>query len=935
MPLATVLALFAAPLQATQATLADTATRLPVDPAIHIDTLPNGIISYVRLNREPQHRAELRLAINAGAVLEDDDQLGLAHVVEHMAFNGTRRFPQQTLVDHLERLGMRFGPHINAFTSFDETVYQLRVPTDTAGALERGLDILEDWASGVTFDSAEVEKERGVVIEEWRLGLGADDRIFKRQMPELLRGSRYAERPVIGSEASLRGFTRDRLLRFYRDWYRPELMAVMAVGDFDSDSVREMIRARFGRLPRAAAPRPRVEQNVILVDSTRAVVATDPELPYTTVTLALRAPQPAEGTIGAFRHDLAATLAEIMINARLAELSQRPDPPFAVAALTRANWVRSAQFLMLGAGVGDEGSERGLEAVLIEAERARRHGFTDTELARARADLLRAYERAWRERETTHSATHIGRYQDHFLAGAPIPPASASYSLADRLLPAIGVAEVNAVAQGWLRSRDRVLLVSAPDKPGLTPPTEADLLDVVRRVNGLEIAAYEDLVSDAPLVSSPPEPGRIVSARGDSAPGLETWTLSNGVRVLLKPTDFKADEVLFTAYSPGGTSLSSDADFLSAWLSSQLVGLGGLGEYDQVALEKKLAGRVAAVAPSISTTQEGLSGRASPSDLDLLFELIYLTMTAPRADGPAFQAFLTNAEAALANRAGDPDAAFADTLQVTLSQHHPRSRPVTPALLDSLDLAVAYRFYRERFADAGDFTFVFVGAFEVDSLRPLVERWLGGLPAGGREERWRDPGIRPPRGVVERTVRRGLEPRSTTRIVFTGPVQPTRGVRAALRALSGVMDIRLRENLRESLGGTYGAGTGVSVAHEPTASYAFSVGFGSAPERADELVQVTFAIIDSLRSSGPRADDLLKVRENEARSRQTALRQNGYWLSALSLANQRGEDLVTVADPRGDADLMTAEAVHEAARRYLDPANYIRVTLLPEVPETE
>ncbi|HSR16418.1 MAG TPA: insulinase family protein, partial [Gemmatimonadales bacterium] len=422
----------------------------------------------------------------------------------------------------------------------------------------------------------------------------------------------------------------------------------------------------------------------------------------------------------------------------------------------------------------------------------------------------------------------------------------------------------------------------------------------------------------------------IISERRDPRLGTVLWTLAGGTRVVVRPTDFRADEVLMSAWSPGGSSLGPDEGYLSRALAASLVGLGGLGSFDAVALDKKLSGRIARVTPFITTIQEGLSGSASPRDLETLFQLIYLTFTAPRADTAAFGAFQTNVRASLVNRGASPEAVFGDTLQATLTQYHPRTRPVTPGAVDSLDLEAAFRFYQDRFSDASDFTFVFVGNIVVDSLRPLVERWIGGLPARLRREDFRDLGIEPPRGVVERTVRRGVEDKSMTQIVFTGDFEYDRPSRAALRGLAEVLTIRLREQLREALGATYGVTVQAAPVRWPRPAYSFSIGFGSAPARVDELARAVLAAVDSIRATGPSAEEMAKVREAEVRSRETALRLNRYWLSQLGFFLQVGEDPVALLDPRGDADLLTADTVREAARRYLDPGNHVRVTLLPE-----
>lgn len=908
----------------------DTAAVLPLDPAVRHGTLKNGLTFYVRANHYPEHRAELRLVVNAGSVLEDDDQRGLAHFVEHMAFNGTTHFRKQSLVDFIEGLGMRFGAHLNASTSFDETVYQLTIPTDSAGVPGRSLDILEDWAHNISFDPDEVDRERGVVIEEWRLGLGAEERMFDRQLPVLLAGSRYASRLPIGDKHTLETAPREALLRFYRDWYRPDLMAVMAVGDFDPDSVVAMIRSRFTPLPRAPHPRMRVVPAVPVADTTMVAIATDPEATQSRITVTWRQPEQDNRTVAAFRRMLVEQLHDLMLNQRLDELTRRENPPFIGAGAGRGRFVRPVLFASLGLAVPDGGLARGLDAAATEAERVRRHGFAATELERSRHEFLRAYERAFAEREKTSSSSLIGEYVSHYLEGVPAPGIAVEFELARTLLPGITTAEVNAAARAATGARGRILLVNAPDKSGLKSPDGAALVAVLRDVEQREIAPYADVVADQPLVPEPPAPGAIVAERRDSVLGTTEWTLANGVRVLLKPTDFKADEVLVSAWSPGGNSLAPDADWLSDAFAAPLVSLGGLGAFDATALQKRLAGKVAQVDPGIATTSEGLSGSASPRDLETLFQLIWLTITTPRADTAAFRAFVSNVRSAIANRGADPDAVFDDSLEVTLASHHPRARPITPARVDSLDLGRAFAFYRDRFADASDFTFVLVGAFQLDSVRPMVEHWLGGLPALGRHETWRDPGVSAPRGIVEQVVRKGVEPRSSTRIVFTGPVEYSRASRAAIRGLASVLEIRLRELLREALGGTYDVSVSGSTSRVPRQVYSFTIAFSSAPERMEELVRTVFAAIDTVATQGPSDRDLTKVVEAEARARQTALRQNGYWLGQIAFIAQTRESPDQVVEPKGDGALLSRDTIREAARRYLDPANHIRVTLVPE-----
>lgn len=904
-------------------------TPLPVDPAVRIGTLENGLRYYVRRNGWPEARAELRLVVNAGSILEDEDQRGLAHFVEHMAFNGTRSFPRQELTDYLERIGMRFGPDLNAYTSFDETVYMLTLPTDTAGVLETAFRILEDWAGGILFEADAIEQERGVISEEWRARRGAQARVLDQQLPVLLQGSRYAERLPIGNRETLESFPRDALVRFYREWYRPDLMAVVAVGDFDPDTVEALIRRHLGRLP---GPPPEARERptypVPPQPGTRVAITTDPELTASGVELYHVVPPTGLATVGEYRRVLVARLANRMLNARLTEIARKSDAPFLGAQSGYGALVRGADAYMLAAVVPDGGILRGMDALLTEAERVARHGFTETELARHAADLLRGYERAFAERERTPSSSFASEYVAHFLTGEATPGIAYEYELVRALLPTITVAEVDALAREWLSSPERIVLVTAPESAsGL--PTEAELLALFDAVAARDVAPYEDAVPDVPLLAEAPEPGPVVEEIRHEEVDVTEWRLANGVRVLVKPTDFREDEVLLRAYSPGGTSLADLEELTAARYAADVVAAGGVGAFSRTQLDRVLAGKAAGVTPHISEREEGFTGSASPRDLETLLELVYLYFTAPRRDEEAYAALLDRLRASLANRDASPSAHFSDTLQVVLSQGHPRARPPGLHLLDEMDLDRSLAFYRDRFADASDFTFVLVGAVELDALRPLVERYLGGLPSTGRDETWRDHGIRPPAGVVEKVVRSGIEPRSQTQIVFNGPFTEAREDAYALGALADLLQIRLMEVLREDLGGTYGVATSASVTLLPEPRYSLALAFGAAPERLDELVGAVFEEIRRLATEGPSAVDVEKVREQHRRSRETSIRQNSFWAGQLVAYDRDGRPFADILTYDALVAELTAERLRDAARAWLDTGNYVRVSLYP------
>jgi zinc protease len=901
---------------------------LPVDSAVTVGRLSNGLRYYIRANQRPVNRAELRLVVNAGSVLEDDDQRGLAHFVEHMAFNGTTHFAKQELVDYIESIGMRFGADLNAYTGFDETVYQLQVPTDSANTLTRAFQILEDWAHGVTFDTAEIRKERGVVLEEWRLGRGAGQRMLDRHLPVLFQGSRYAERLPIGTRECIQQCPGAAIRRFYTTWYRPDLMAVVAVGDFDPKRIEQLIRERFGAIPPASRAPARTLAPVPARTAPAVSIAADPEATSTSLSVYLIRPARPGGTVGGWRENLLENLAGDMLNERLWELTQKPDPPFIRAGAGQSGLVRSAEAFTFGAAVVDTGVRRGLEAILTEIERAGRHGFTEAELDRARSDYLRGLEQAYDERDKTESDALVGELVSHFLTGEGIPGIGYEYHQARALLPGVTVADLDSLVRRWLLGGSPVILVNTPEKNRAAIPSPEELLGLFAAVKGNPIAPYAETVSDGALVPEPPAPGMIVAERKDSVLGTTEWKLANGATVILKPTDFKADELLFQASSPGGLSLAPDSLLNTARFAAQVVNLSGVGGFSAVDLQKKLAGKAVSLSPYIGSYEQGLGGQASPRDAATLFQLAYLYFTAPRLDPGAVTAFMGNLRASLANRSASPDAAFQDTLSVTLSQHHPWSKPLSSAVVDELRPGAALAFYQQRFATANGFTFVLVGTFSPDSIRPLVEQYLASIPGSGAPGRNGDPGIRPPAGVVERTVRKGLEPRSQTALVFTGPAEVSLGERWILNAMGEVLQIRLREELREELSGTYSVSVGPSLIRTPRPQYSVSIRFGSDPVLADSLVRVIFSEIDSLQKNGPRAVDLVKVKESFVRSRETALRENGWWLSQLMQAAREGDPAAPPIGPY--LARITNESVREAARKYLDRSRYVRVTLLPE-----
>ncbi|HVK39577.1 MAG TPA: insulinase family protein [Candidatus Kapabacteria bacterium] len=924
------------PTQRPRAELSPTSGQpLPLDSAVRVGRLPNGLTYYVRENREPNARAELRLVVKAGSILEEPDQQGLAHFVEHMAFNGTRRFERHEIVRYLESIGMRFGPDLNAYTSFDQTVYMLQLPTDSSGVLAKGLDILSEWAGGIAFDSLEIERERGVVIEEWRGGRGAEARIRDRQLPVLLRGSRYAERLPIGRTDVLDTFHHDRLRAFYRDWYRPDLMAVVAVGDFDGLEVERQIRERFTALVAPAAPRPRASFDVPAHDQTLFSIVSDPEASRLGASIYFKHPPRPNATADDYRTLLTVRLMTAMLNQRLHELTQKAEPPFMFGYSSYSGYTPAVDAFVLSAGLDEARMTEGISALVAEAERARRFGFTATELEREKTDLLRSYERAYAEREKTESSSIAAELVGHFTDAEAAPGIEAEYALVQQLLPTIALADVNRLPGALMTRTNRVIAITAPEKEGLVLPSPARLAALLDSAGSLALEAYEDIASTTTLLETLPTPGSITKEQVDRDLGLLRWTLSNGITVVLKPTDFKNDEILLSSFSPGGTSIVTDEDFLDASMATAVATEGGVGALSQIELQKTLAGRAVSAWPSIGELYEGLSGSASPRDVETMFQLLHLYVTSPRYDSTAFVSMRARAKTSLRNRDARPESAFSDTLTAILSRYHPRRRPWTEATYDRIDPQRAMAIYRERFADVSDLTMVIVGSFDPDTLRPLVERYVASLPGRGRRENWRDLGIVPPTGVVERVIRRGREPKARVQMVFSGELDWSQTAQNELYAMSSVLEIMLRESLREEKGGTYGVGVAAVPTRRPRERYAMIVSFGCAPERLDELVGQTLATIDSLKREGPSRENLAKVTEAARRSNELNLRNNRYWLSQLQTQVMFDEPLGAFLAAPAEFEKLTVEQVRAAARRYLDPANLVKVVLLPETMPTD
>jgi zinc protease len=914
------------------ATVPDLGAVLPLDPTIRYGKLDNGLTYYVRQNTEPAKRAELWLVVNAGSVLEDDDQKGLAHFVEHMLFNGTRRFPDGELIKFLQSIGVEFGPDVNASTSFDETVYNLQVPTEDDKKFGTALDVLQDWAGSATLSDQEIDKERGVIVEEWRLrDQTASGRMWDKMIPTVLGGSRYAERMPIGDMEIVRNAPPDALRRFYQKWYRPDLMAVIAVGDFDPAKVEGMIRERFSTLPVPDQPAARPTFDVPAQPGTRYLVVKDPENPDTTLEVLLKQPAHQLITTGQYRDLVTDYLANSMLNQRYAEIARQADAPFLAAAVNRDNFVRPMDVYAIYARVNDDGIVRGLDAALTEFERARRNGFTETELQRAKNEILRYFESAYAGRNTRESAQFAQEYVKHFLQQEATPGIEFEYKLVQELLPGITLGDVNRYIATMPTDQGRSVIVTAPDKKGLTLPTEAELAAVLDAVAAKNIEPYVDQAAGATLMTQVPAPVAITSEQTIPELGVTEITLANGVRVVMKPTSFKEDQVIIMASSPGGSSLVSDADYPAAETITDVVTQSGVGKLDQTALDKLLSGKLARVSPYISELREGFKGSASPKDLETAFQLIYLYATQPRADEAAFHAMQDRLRADVQNRSLSPDTVFNDAVTELVCGKSVRCGPLTLDEVDKLDLKRGFEIYRDRFADMGDFTFTIAGSLDPQTVKALAQRYLGNLPSTNRQETWKDVSPDLPKGIQTREVDKGIENTSRVKIVFTGPFTPTLENQARLEGLEKLLDILLVNELREALGGTYAPSVRSSWKEFPKPTYGLSISFATDPKRADELTKATFDVIAQVQATGPAEDDMAKVREQARLDREQALEDNTFWATQLdqeiTSPSQDPQDILRYSDVMKS---LTAKDVQEAAGEFMPADRYVKVVLYPE-----
>ena len=904
---------------------------IPIDPNVRIGKLDNGLTYYIRHNELPENRADFYIAQKVGSILEEENQRGLAHFLEHMCFNGTTNFPGKGIINWLETIGVRFGENLNAYTSIDETVYNINnVPVTRDGIVDSCLLILHDWANDLTLDPKEIDNERGVIHEEWRTGQGAMMRMYEQALPKAFEGSKYGHRLPIGTIEVIDNFPYQALRDYYEKWYRPDKQGIVVVGDIDVDKVEAKIKEIFSPIEMPANAAERVYEQVPDNKEPIITIAKDKEQPTTMIYIWHKhpaTPNEAKGQLSYLVQNYMLSMIESMLNARLEELRQGANPPFINAGSGNNDFLlaKTVEAFACIAISKDDGIPTALATLIREIERARKFGFTASEYARAKADYLRGLESAYNERDKMKNNQYVQEYVRHFIDNEPIPGIETEYALMNQLAPNIPVEAINSILPQLIKDENIVINIFGPDKEGMVYPTEAEILDILNKTKAEEITAYVDKVSDEPLMKETPKAGKIVKTE-EGPFGSTALTLSNGVRVVVKNTDFKADEIRMRAFSPGGTSVFGTKEALQIKMLNAVAGLGGLGNFSNVDLEKVLAGKKASINASVSDLSEGLNGSCSPKDLETMLQLVYLSFTAPRMDNDAFESFKQRTKAALANLEADPSMALTDTLQREMYGNHPMAGRVKADMIDQTDYNRIMEMYKDRFKEAGDFTFLFVGNINLEEAKPLIETYLGGLPTINRKENYQDIKLDIQKGTRKNLFEKQMEtPKATVISIISGDCEYNLKNNLLMTMLSQTMSMVYLETVREKEGASYGVSAYGQLSRGTKDEAFFQIYFDTDPAKREKMEQIVMTELQKVANEGPRPEHLAKVKEFLLKKHIENVKENSYWLGQLNNYYWYNTDMNTNYEQL--VNELTVEDVKIFTKALLDQGNIIEVTM--------
>ena len=913
---------------------AQMAMPTPMDPNVRYGKLDNGLTYYIRHNEKPEKRADFYIAQKVGSVLEEENQRGLAHFLEHMAFNGTTNLPGMTLRDYLQSRGVKFGENLNAWTAIDQTVYMVtNVQTDLPGLVDTCLLILHDWSSFIALEDEEIDNERGVILEEERTTGGANRRVMETLLPKMYPGSPYGERLPIGTREVIANFSYQDLRDYYHKWYRPDLQGIIIVGDIDVDAIEARIKEMFADIPAPINPAERTQ--FMIEDNAEPIVAVASDAELTSYQLSIYYKH--EATPDSLKNDLnywmgeyiLSLISQMQIN-RLQELVQKPNPPFVYGYSYYGDYYVSPTkeaWTSMAVANGVNGINDAMTALVTENKRMQQYGFTASEYERAKADFMKSIESAYNERNNTENSKHFDACLDHFLTNEPMMGIEMEYQLYQQLIPNIPLEAINAFANQLIREDNIVITLSAPQKEGETLPTEEELLAMFNNAKAMEVEPYQEEVFDGPIVPELPKPGTVKKETTNETFGTTEWTLSNGMKVIYKQTTFKEDEIRMSAYSPGGLTALPQDDPYTLQVLGDIITLGGVGEFSAIDLPKVLAGKKVSVSPYISTYSEGMSGSCSPKDLETMLQLVYLYFTAPRADQEAFQSEIQRTQAMLKNMELNPMITLSDSLTKVMYNNHPLRLRMKVEDYDKVDYAKAMEMYADRFADPNNFTFTFVGNIDVETFKPLVEQYLASLKKNKRKDNWKDVGL----GVADNSYsthyrKEMQDPKTSVYMIYDGKMEYNFYNEVYMDVLSDVLDIVYTKTIREEQGGTYGVGVMGQTMSRPKDGFLFYIAFDTNDEVYATLMDIAKAGLQDIAENGPRQEDLSKVLENKLKKRTEQLQENRFWASAIM--TQVTDDMDILTEYENIIKGITVESVADFAKQILN-GNLKEIVQLP------
>lgn len=902
---------------------------LALDTAVKTGKLANGFTYIIRRNTEPKNRVMFYLVNKVGSVLESDNQQGLAHFLEHMNFNGTTHYHKNELISYLEKFGVRFGADLNAYTNFDETVYELPLSTDNPELLDNGLMIMRDWAHGALLNHADIDAERGIILEEERTRAGVASRFQDQSFPSILNNAIYSRRVPIGKDSILTTFKPETIKKFYNDWYRPDLQALIVVGDINPKKIEKSIKELFSTLKNPSNERQRKNFSIPLTGKNQFLILTDKEAQTIKIQILHKFRSPELKTEADYRNNVVKNLFNSMLGARINELSQKSDLPFVQASAGSGNYLADLDVFTINVSPKPANIEAGFKMIYTEIERIKKYGFTENELDRAKVAYSSGITSMLNERNKTNSSSYIEEYVNYFLKGEASPGIQAEYEMTMADLKSITLKDITSLLLSYTKPIDREILITAPEQNKNSLPDEQKIAEWMQQVTAGPLSPYIESKLDTTLMPVISAPGKVVSKSEDDKIGITEFAFSNGVKIILKPTSFKNDQIIFNAFKPGGTSLSSDKDYLSASVAASIVSQGGLGQFNNIALQKILDGKKVGVSPFINDLYEGLQGTMGTADAETAFQLIHLYFTSPRKDTIEFNNMISRIKASLANRKNNPEAVYADTVNAVLSGYNYRSITPTESEISLIDFNKSFEFYKKLFSNAAGFTFVFTGNIDETKFLTLCKTYIGSLPSSNDKITFRDLDIQTPDGLISKTVYSGSQSKATVQLVYHGTYDFSMDNNIKLDALAQIVELRLLDRLRESEGGVYTPRVSTSFGKLPRSRYSISVYFDCDPKNVEKLIAATYEEINNLKRDGISADDLTKYKAAAIKSFEVQLGSNEYWLGYLAGQIRNDESFEQLLTYKDMVYKLDSKSLQEAAQVFLKGSDLVRLVLMP------